>query len=55
MNHLAALRMRGEVDGASFKIQDYEIRNAGRLHLWWSTGTSGLKTSYSREKGPAWF
>jgi translocation and assembly module TamB len=32
-NDLSALRMRGEVDGASFKIQDYELRNAGRLQF----------------------
>jgi hypothetical protein len=32
-NDLAALRMRGEVDGASFKIQDYELRNTGRLQF----------------------
>ena len=32
-NDLAALRMRGEVDGASFKIQDHELRNAGRIQF----------------------
>ena len=32
-NELAALRMRGEIDGASFKIQGYELRNDGRLQF----------------------
>jgi len=32
-NDFSALKMRGEVDGASFKIQDYELRNAGRLQF----------------------
>jgi autotransporter translocation and assembly factor TamB len=30
---LAALEVRGEVDGAHFKIQDYEMRNAGRMQF----------------------
>lgn len=29
----ASLRMRGEVDGATFKVQDYELHNAGRLQF----------------------
>ena len=32
-NDLAALRMRGEIDGASFKIHEYELRNDGRLQF----------------------
>ena len=30
---LASLKIRGEIDGASFKIQDYELRNDGRLQF----------------------
>ncbi len=30
---LSTLKLRGEVDGAHFKIQDYELRNAGRIHF----------------------
>jgi hypothetical protein len=29
----ASLKMRGEVDGAHFKIQDYELHNAGRIQF----------------------
>ncbi len=29
----AALKIRGELDGAHFKIQDYEVHNSGRIHF----------------------
>ncbi len=30
---LSSLRMQGEIDGASFRIQDYELRNEGRIRF----------------------
>jgi hypothetical protein len=33
LTDLAALKIRGEVDGAHFKIQDYELHNAGRIQF----------------------
>ena len=32
-NDLSAVRMQGEVDGAHFKIQDFELHNDGRLQF----------------------
>jgi translocation and assembly module TamB len=32
-NELDSLKMRGEVDGARFKIHDYELQNAGRIQF----------------------
>lgn len=32
-DEFASLKIRGEIDGASFKIQDYELRNDGRLQF----------------------
>ncbi len=29
----STIRIRGEVDGAHFKVQDYELRNAGRIRF----------------------